>query len=217
MKTPIEISVLISTYMNDNPKHFDRALKSIWSDQIVKPSEIILVIDGEIPPSLNQVIIKWKQKIGPKFKTLFQENNIGLAASLNNGLKLFNGQYIARMDADDISLPNRFKVQKEFLSCNPGIVDLGGVIQEFEDGRNTFYNKSFPLTTEEILLSIPKGSPFAHPTVMIKKNILSRFKYNEHLFLTKKNITFGNEDIDLWFRILSQGYKEVDPPNWTVC
>ena len=196
MKTPIEISVLISTYMNDNPKHFDRALKSIWSDQIVKPSEIILVIDGEIPPSLNQVIIKWKQKIGPKFKTLFQENNIGLAASLNNGLKLCNGQYIARMDADDICLKNRFSDQLKYLQENPD-VDVVGSWSEIID-KNSFIIGTKVVDEVVSFDSLTFSCEVIHPTVMFRGDFFGKYGFYDGFYEK-------SQDWELWLRACQKG------------
>ena len=206
MPDKIKFSVLIPVYAKDRPLDFKYALNSIWADQVRKPDEVVIVVDGPVSKNIESEIELFCNCC-PVVKVHYIKSNKGLAAALNIGLGICKYPYIARMDADDISLPNRFKIQKEFLTNNPDIVILGGAIEEFEDDGIGKYIRKYPLRTKDIKSSISKASPFAHPTVIIKKDILELFKYKENLHSNKKTIVSGNEDIDLWFRIIGQGYE----------
>ncbi|MGN8226120.1 glycosyltransferase [Gracilimonas sp. BCB1] len=196
----------MSTYKNDSPDHLDRAIQSVWEDQYEKPDEIILVVDGPVSKRTKKILDKYRTVIGNNFKIVYQEKNLGLGATLNNGVEYCNCEFIARMDADDISLPNRFFLQKRFLKENPDIAVLGGSIKEFDEDGNQYCRK-FPADTEEIKNEIPKGSPFAHPAVMIKREIFKDVAYTETTSKSIDKIVVGNEDIALWFEIIKRGYK----------
>lgn len=111
----MSISVLMSVYQNEKPEWLDRALKSVWTDQTLKPNEIILVKDGPLTDLLEGVIEKWQFEMGKVLMVLNNEINLGLTKSLNKGLKLVTSKYIARMDSDDIAFPERFEKQYAFL------------------------------------------------------------------------------------------------------
>ena len=107
----LKFSVLMSIYSKENPLFFERSIRSIWYDQSVRPSEIVLVIDGPLTGKLYDVIDKWREEIGCLFKTIQLPKNVGLGRSLNSGLEYCRFGLIARMDTDDVSLPFRFEKQ----------------------------------------------------------------------------------------------------------
>ena len=111
----MQISVLMSVYKSEKPICIDRALRSVWDDQTMKPEEIILVQDGPLGKELMEVINLWKAKLGEHLVTLQNKANLGLTKSLNKGLVYAKGELIARMDSDDISHPMRFERQIKFL------------------------------------------------------------------------------------------------------
>jgi glycosyltransferase involved in cell wall biosynthesis len=102
-------SVLMSIYSKENARYFDRAMTSIWDEQTVKPSEIILVEDGKLTDELYSSISQWKEKIGRTFRIVPLEKNVGLGDALNIGLQKCNYELVARMDTDDICVNNRFE------------------------------------------------------------------------------------------------------------
>ena len=195
----MKISVLMSLFIKENPVYFNRSLKSIWDDQIRKPDEVVIVEDGPITKELENVIALWQEKI-PVFKVIKLDNNSGLAAALNEGVKHCNCDYIARMDTDDISLPERFKLQEDYLTIHPEVVVLGGGMVEFNDEDGELQQRFMPLTTGDIKNAICKTSPFAHPSVFIKKSLF------------EKGLTYNPkyrkyQDLDFWFRILAARYE----------
>jgi glycosyltransferase involved in cell wall biosynthesis len=193
------ISVLISVYRKENPKFLNDALNSIWDLQIIKPKEIILIKDGKLTKELHFIVKSWKDKLGEKLILIENFNNIGLTKSLNKGIEFCTGDFIARMDADDISDPNRFFLQLNFFLKNRNVDILGGSILEF-DGKGNQFKRSFPSDMQTILKKIPIASPLAHPAVMFRRIVFDDGnRYNE------KYIT--SQDIAFWFHLIKKGYK----------
>lgn len=193
------ISVLMSVYKADKPEYFYRAIQSVWTDQSLKPDEIILIEDGPLTPQLHLVIDEWKNK-GVVFNIIVNDENIGLTKSLNKGIALSSCDYIARMDSDDISMPDRFKLQADFLDGNQDVAVVGGSIQEFDANNVNLGVRIYPRDNDAALRYIHKASPVAHPAVMMRSSIFkSGIKYNE-TFRT-------SQDIALWYDLLCKGYK----------
>lgn len=195
----MKISVLMSLFEKENPAYFDLSMKSIWDDQTRKPDEIVLVEDGPITSALEKIVTLWKEKI-PVLIIVKLEKNSGLAVALNEGAKHCHCDYIARMDTDDISLPDRFQIQEEYLTEHPDVVVLGGGMIEFSDDEGELQPRLMPLTTKEIRSAICKTSPFVHPSVFIKKDLFDKG-------LTYDPQCRRYQDLDYWFRILAAGYQ----------
>ena len=189
----------MSLFLKENPAHFDRSMESIWDDQVRKPDEVVLVIDGPITNELENSVVLWREKI-PVLKIVRLEQNSGLAIALNEGTKHCDCDYIARMDTDDISLPERFKLQEDYLTIHPEVFVLGGGMIEFNDEERELQPRFMPLTTEEIKNAICKTSPFVHPSVFIKKNLFENG-------LTYNPKCRKYQDLEFWFRILAAGYE----------
>ena len=137
----------MSVYQNEKPEWLDRALKSVWTDQTLKPNEIILVKDGPLTDLLEGVIEKWQFEMGKVLMVLNNEINLGLTKSLNKGLKLVTSKYIARMDSDDIAFPERFEKQYAFLEKCPDISLVGGGIQEINENDEEKHLRLYPDNT----------------------------------------------------------------------
>ena len=193
------ISVLMSVYKNDNPCHFEEALLSIWDNQILKPFEIVLIQDGAVSKSLNEIIFSWKKKLNSSLVLIVNNSNIGLTKSLNKGIKLCNGDFIARMDSDDISSTNRFQIQSEFLKNNPKIDLVGSFLQEFNKFGNLSLIRKYPIDNSEFKKIIHRSSPMCHASVMFRRNI-----FDDGCLYNEKYKT--SQDIALWFELLSKGY-----------
>lgn len=195
----MRISVLLSLYEKENPVYFDRSLRSIWDDQIRKPDEIVLVEDGPITEDLEMILKKWQELI-PVLTVVKLEINQGLPVALNEGAKYCDCDYVARMDTDDIALPERFMWQEDFLTKHPEIAVLGGGVIEFSDEDGDMLPRMMPQTTKDIKAAIIKTCPFIHPTVCIKKELFEKgIKYNPE---SRKF-----QDLEYWFKILAAGYE----------
>lgn len=181
MNTP-KISVLMPVYNGE--KYLREAIESITS-QVFKDFEFLIIDDGSTDKS-KDVIKQYKDK-----RIVFIENkiNLGLVATLNKGLMIAKGQYIARMDQDDISLPERFKDQVAFMDKHPDVGVCGTWIKFFGDAENII---EYPTNNDTIKSHLFFYNALAHPTVIIRSNFFK--KYN---LKYKKNAA---EDYDLWQR-----------------
>lgn len=194
------LSVLMSVYYKEKPEYLHQALESIWDNQTLKPDEIILVEDGKLTVELYEIIEQWGEKLNGRLKRIPLPENQGLAKALNTGIKYCSGEYIARMDSDDISASERFEKQTRFLKNNPDIDILGSAIREFKDNFEESNIRYYPKTTEKAIGYIVKASPFAHPSVMFRRNIFD----DGNIYPEKYS---ANEDIALWFHLLKKEYK----------
>lgn len=203
------ISVLISVYKKEQPDFLDRALQSVWDDQTLRPDQIVLIQDGPLGIELEKVIERWKVKLGDVLTILKNETNLGLTKSLNRGIHKIKTDLIARMDSDDISSPDRFRLQHDYLSMHPEIHILGGSLQEFDDANDCLTIRHYPQTPREARRYISKASPLAHPTVMMRSEIFRNgLKYNEKYRTS--------QDIALWFDALRDGYNIANLEEVTI-
>lgn len=168
------ISVVMSVYNGE--KYLDEAIESILK-QTYKDFEFIIINDGSTDKSL-EIIEKYKKQ--DERIVLISRENKGLIASLNEGIKKAKGKYIARMDADDISLPNRFEQQIKFLEKNPEIGVCGTWVEVFGENRNPTIWK-MPIQDEELRPRLLFSVTFAHPSVMMRKGLINQYnlRYNE--------------------------------------
>lgn len=201
----MKISVLMSIYKNEKLDYFDNCMKSIWDEQILKPDEIVLVQDGPLNEDLYQSINKWKNKIGNVFKTISLEKNVGLGNALNIGLEECSNELIARMDTDDVSLPERFKTQLEYFEKNTVDV-LGSYCIEIDKDGNQGKLRKMPINHKNIYDNL-FTNPFIHPTIMIKRSLLKEIGgYDKTLS--------RRQDYDLWFKCAKFGanLKNIEKP-----
>jgi len=206
----MKFSVLMAVYYKENPNFLDLAIKSIYENQTVKPNEIVLVKDGPLTKELDQTIDKWEKKLPFLFKVISLKKNRGLAYALNRGIKECSYEYIARMDSDDISYPNRFKKQINFLEKNPDIDVLGGWISEFanDDEEDIYADRKVPISTKDVVSFAKFRCPVNHVTVMYKKSaVLSVQGYDKFI---------GIEDYYLWAKMFIKGYKFFNLPEYLV-
>lgn len=195
----MNFSVAMSVYRNDKPNDFDRALESITKLQTVKPTEIVLVVDGPIGEELNAVVEKY-EKAYPFFKVIRLAENGGLGNALKIAIENAGYELIARMDSDDIALPNRFEEQLKIFEQRPDLDIVGGDISEFiGDEDNIVAHRRVPVTDADIKQYIKVRCPFNHMTVMYKKDAV--IKAGGYLDL------FWNEDYYLWIRMQLNGAK----------
>lgn len=192
------ISVLMSTYKNEKPQYLDASLNSIWMEQIRKPEQVVIVEDGPLPNALYAVIDKWQKLIGDALVVIGINQNQGLALALNEGIKYCTGDLIARMDSDDLAVPDRLKIQEEYMCAHPDVDILGGALQEFNDEGTLNKVRLYPLSYKTIRSTIHKGTPLGHPTVMFRKRFFDvGYRYSNKYYIC--------EDIKLWFEALKGG------------
>lgn len=187
-KNPI-ISVVMPVYNSE--LYLDKAIESILL-QTYQNFEFIIINDGSTDRSL-EIIEKYKNSDARII--LINKKNSGIVEALNDGIKLSKGKYIARMDSDDISLPNRFMEQIHFI--NDMKVDVcGSWIQTLKEDGLWDVSKN-PEKHEDISFRLFFMTSFAHPSVLIKKDIFETVQY--------ENVTA--EDYKLWCDITLKGYR----------
>lgn len=202
----MKFSVLISIYFKENPEYFNSAMKSIWTQQTLKPDEIILVEDGPLTEALYAAIDYWKNDIGFALKIIKLEKNVGLGDALNRGLLSCCNELVARMDTDDISRPDRFEQQIAYMSQHTLCDVLGGWIEEFEvDTSEVMLCRKTPLKHQEIVKFAKERNAMNHVSVMFKKDKVQ----NAGGYKT----VVGFEDYDLWTRMMMGGSQFANLPN----
>lgn len=188
-------SVLITVYKKDNPEYFRQSLSSMLT-QSVMPDEVVVVADGPITKYLQSVIDELDTKYPQVINEVKLKENVGLGTALKIGVKKCKNELIARMDSDDISLPDRCKLQLEAFAQNPHLDIVGYSIKEFsENVDNIVGERKVPVSHEEIYKFSKLRDPFNHPTVMFRKSkVLSSGNYGDYR---------KNQDSDLWIKMLS--------------
>ncbi|QXB41885.1 glycosyltransferase [Acinetobacter lwoffii] len=196
----MNFSVLMSLYYKEKKDFLDSSLVSIWSTQILKPNEIVIVLDGPVDYELQECIATWQNKIESVLKIVPLQKNIGLGKALNEGLKHCSYEWVFRMDTDDICTPDRFQKQVDFIMSNPDTVLFGGQVLEFDQNPDdSAVIKTVPTTHEDIKKFAKNRCPFNHMTVAYKKSVIMKLGgYQHHLFM---------EDYNLWLRIIGAGYE----------
>ncbi|SMQ85073.1 Glycosyl transferase family 2 [Bacillus sp. OV166] len=192
-----KISVVMTTF-NETERELKLAVESILN-QNYKEFEFIIILDN--PSNKEHVrIIQDYCKKDDRIRFYVNEKNLGLAMSLNRGLELANCEIIARMDADDISLPDRFEKEISYLIDYPEVSVVGtNKISIDEDNNVLSYGGKLPDNFETTKLALQYISMVVHPSVMfIKKDILSLGGY--------RNFP-ASQDYDLWLRVISNGMK----------
>jgi glycosyltransferase involved in cell wall biosynthesis len=189
-------------YKNDNPIFFHQALESMLS-QTIKPLEIVIVCDGSLTEKLETILLDFKVKYSDLFKIKRLLKNIGFANALNIGIELTRTEYIARMDSDDISFPNRIEYQLKELIKNEELSIVGSYVLEFDKNiSDARYIRNVPILQKDIFRVSKTRSPFNHPSVIFRKKDL----VNAGMY---KNIK-RKEDLELFGRMMNKGYKGLN-------
>lgn len=186
--TPVKLTVLLPVYNAE--LYLREAIDSILS-QTFEDFELLVFNDASTDGTAG-VLASYSD---PRLNIITSQTNKGYIEHLNQGLKLAKGQYVARMDADDISLPTRFAQQISFLEQNPAYGLCGTWVTSFGvDTKDLLWE--LPTTHHEICIHhLFKDSALAHPSVMLRKEVLMRHGicYNTDLL--------PSEDYDLWVRL----------------
>ena len=194
-------SVLMSVYKNDSPAFLKLALESIYEKQTRKPDEIVVVFDGPISDELHTVLNDFR--VGKEGVVFYypQEINRGLGEALRIGSEKCTGDYILRMDSDDISDSQRFEKQIAYVEAHPEIDALGTDIAEFQESELE-ENKRVrvcPAKHEDIVKLGTKRNPMNHVTACIKRTALQQCGGYQTLLLL--------EDYYLWLNMIASGCK----------
>lgn len=188
---PPTISVLMAVFNCEN--YISTAIDSILN-QSFTDFEFIIINDGSTDRSLDIINSFTDERI-----RVFNQENHGLAYSLNIGISMATGKYIARMDADDISLPERFQIQYNFMEKNTNVDVLGGAMLYVNQSGN-YLGRSFSVISTNILnyYLLHIDNVISHPTVLIRSSSIE--EYGKYC-----SILFAKEDYHLWNKFLRKG------------
>lgn len=196
----MKYSVLMSVYKKDNPEWLLTALQSIYERQTKKPDEIIIVFDGQLTDKLYDVLSTFRKGKEEIVKYYPQEINQGLGVALRIGSAYCTGDYIFRMDSDDISDEYRFERQAAYLESHPNIDVLGTDIAEFKNSPDEEKRiRRCPATHEGIVSMGKSRTPMNHMSVCIKRSALDKSGGYESCLLM--------EDYYLWLKMIVAGCR----------
>lgn len=198
MKTKFEpVSIIMSVY-NENKIILTEAIESILN-QTYKDFEFIIILDNPNNAVAKKIINSYCDKDN---RIVFVENkkNMGLSLSLNKGLQITNYDIIARMDADDISHPNRIEKQVNFLKSNQDVDLISSRIEYIDEDSQSLDKKHINVTSTDLVYKLlPYINPFSHPTWMFRKQMLKDLS-------GYRNLPTG-QDYDFLLRAKNLGYN----------
>ena len=187
------VSIVMPVY-NAAP-YLEEALRSMLKQRFTD-LECIVINDGSTDDS-EAVVRSFRD---PRLHYLANDGNRGLVYTLNRGIDEAHGKYIARMDGDDISLPDRLEEQVSYMNSHPEVDVLATVVKLIDPhGNPTGYWKEDRenVTADAIRAMLPVNNCIAHPSVLMKAEVLRAFRY--------LHSQAQAEDYDLWLRLLSAG------------
>ena len=194
----MKFSLLMSVYQYDDASYFKQALHSVEMNTL-RPTDVVLVCDGKLTIELNAVIDDYASKL--LLNVVRLPNNVGLGKALQAGIEHCKFEWIARFDADDICVSDRFAKQVAFIKENSNIDVVGGQITEFSNEINDInaQNKVVPTSHHQIHNYAKSRNPINHVTVMFNKLAVLEAGNYQHAPLY--------EDYDLWVRMLMKGFE----------
>jgi len=182
-----KVTVLMPVYNGE--KYLRDAVESILN-QTFTDFEFLIINDGSTDGSAGII----NSYCDPRICLVNNETNLKLVASLNKGLGLARGEYIARMDCDDISLPDRLAKQVAFMDAFPEYGLCGTNMMITDMGGNLISSQCWPETPVPLEWTLLWENPVAHPTVMLRTRTLQEFNLNYR--------DVPSEDLDLWCRLV---------------
>lgn len=185
------VSVVLPVY--NCPRYVGQAIESVLA-QTYQDFELIVIDDGSTDETPN-VLRLYKE---PRIRIITQSNR-GLAGTLNRGIELARGRYIARQDQDDVCFPERLAKQVAFLEANPACALLGTWAEIWIDDTNTDRAHRHPSDNPTLQFELLLNNPFVHSSVMIRKSALEQ--------VGAYSTDTGRqppEDYELWSRIARQ-------------
>lgn len=195
----MKYSVLMSVYKNDSPDFLKIALESIYEKQTRKPDEIVVVFDGPLTEELHAVLDRFAEGKEEIVRYYPQEINRGLGEALRIGSERCTGDYIFRMDSDDVSDSLRFEKQIAYVEAHPEVDVLGTDIAEFNESPDEpdMRKRVCPAEHTDIVHMGKKRNPMNHVTVCMKRSALEKCGGYETLLLL--------EDYYLWLKMIAAG------------
>jgi len=199
MSSAPPVSVLMTVYNAEPFLH--EAIQSILN-QSFGDFEFI-VIDNASTDASREILASYSD---PRLRLFYNSENMGPPRALNKGLRMAKGEYVARMDADDVALPGRLAKQFDFMARNPDCAALGTQIMLLDHNGRRIYAPWMPVTPDEIRWKLMFTSPLAHSSVMMRKECLLNADGYDECFRYAP-------DYDLWSRLVRRGHRLANLPD----
>lgn len=192
-------SVLMSVYFKEKPEFLEESMNSMFG-QTFRTNDFVLICDGPLTQELNYVIEEMEKKYKDILNVIRLEKNMGLGCALRIGVEMCKNNFIARMDSDDISKPDRCEKEIKKFFENPELSIVGTNVDEFSNTPSVIdSSRVVPETNDEIIKFSKSRNPFNHPTVMFKKqDVIDSGNY--------RNVRYM-QDYYLWIDMLTNGKK----------
>lgn len=194
----------MAVYARENPVFLREALDSLFG-QTRLPDEIVVVKDGPLTPALDAALADAAHRASVPLRLVALPRNQGLGEALREGVLACRGDYVARMDADDVALPHRFALQTAFVEQHPEVALLGAWIEEFRDrpGDEGRFRR-VPTDEAAIRRFARRRNPFNHMTVLFRREAALGVGNYQPFYLL--------EDYYLWYRFLRAGLPVANLP-----
>lgn len=191
-----DLSLLLPVWGRDRPDFLAAAFHSTVTDQTRRPDHVVLVRDGPVPAALAECIAELAATSPVPVDVLELDRNVGLGPALDAGLAACRHDVVARMDADDISLPHRFAVQMPLVEGGADLVGSG--LLEFGEGADDVVGRRIPPTDPDVIRARSRfADPFNHPTVIYRRTLVQAVGgYGDFALM---------EDYLLWAKMIAAG------------
>ncbi len=183
----------------------NEAVSSILN-QTFSDFELIILDDASTDESVD---IIQQHLDDPRVRYYRNEKNQGIVHNLNKGLSLARADIIARMDGDDVAELNRFELQYNFLQHHPDIAAVGSYVRIIDENGVVIDQRTKLTDVEAIRQTVLVYSPLVHPAAMYRRDIIAKVGGYRQQYLY-------NEDIDLWYRLIGNGYAISNVPEYLL-
>lgn len=203
----LPFTLLLAVYAGDRPDYLRRAFESSVAEQRRRPDEVVVVQDGPLPPALSAVLAELLAGSPVPSRCVVLADNVGLGRALEAGLAACSHEVVARMDADDVSLPERFERQLPEVEAGADLV--GCALLEIGVDEDDVVGQRIPPTRPELIARTARlHDPFNHPTVVYRRSAVQAAGGYQHLPLM--------EDYWLFARMIAAGLRTTNRPEALV-
>jgi glycosyltransferase involved in cell wall biosynthesis len=192
------LSLLLPVWQRDRPDFLTAAFRSTVVDQTRRPDHVVIVRDGPVAAPLADCIAELARTSPVPVDVVELDRNVGLGPALDVGLEACRHDVVARMDADDISLPHRFAVQLPIMEAGADLVGSG--LLEFGEGADDVVGRRIPPTDPDDIRARSRfADPFNHPTVVYRRGLVRAVGgYGDFALM---------EDYLLWAKMIAAGAR----------